>query len=350
MSPAPDRGGEKPPIVSLILFVLAAPLYAVVMSNLPLSQLATDAAGRGIASAYIAFFALLLFCAIAGMLLAAIVNGAMPVWARWLSPLLLVSGTAVAIMSEFEYEHTLGWSVLVRAALPPLFAAYVLWSRVTLTRRIASPQLASAVGFGLSLLVMIAGYPLAVLDRQTYPARAARMEAEARQLMETRERELAAAEVDAAERFHRLGPDSALGDYLEFLAPIGDSQDEAVIAGMRRVNSRQDDAVPLLWKGQIVRLNDLWRLDLTSTPELCAAFGEALGKLTAEFPEVTDYYLFEPALRRQLPNLHWLAQQDCDLGRSLAETEAKARRFGEELKNRSLLQLADELAGLQPHR
>jgi hypothetical protein len=65
--------------------------------------------------------------------------------------------------------------------------------------------------------------------------------------------------------------DSSLRDYLEYISE-SDPRASQAIAGARRVKSRQTDAIALLNEGKIGALAELWRLDISATPELCVAF------------------------------------------------------------------------------
>ncbi len=74
---------------------------------------------------------------------------------------------------------------------------------------------------------------------------------------------------------------------------------------------------------KIDRLDDLWRLDLDATPDLCAAYGDALQRYAAR--EIRFEYTVA-ALERQLPNLKWLVGQNCNLNPSLAAIDTILQR------------------------
>jgi hypothetical protein len=218
--------------------------------------------------------------------------------------------------------------------LPPLVALFAFWSRQP------------AVMIGAIAVVTLAVVPLAALDEQQGSARWATPEREAikHAILEQRRQEMEA-------EFQKLNEDSALEDYLQFVNgfypnPLGEAGIERALADARRVKSRQSDAVMLLNGSKIDRLDDLWRLDLAATPELCAAYGDALQRYAAR--EIRFDYTVA-ALERQLPNMKWLIGQHCDLDASLAALDAllqhgaKAAGFGGRARVKPLLASFAEL-------
>jgi len=127
--------------------------------------------------------------------------------------------------------------------------------------------------------VTVAVLPLAALDEQQGPARWARNRYTPEQAAENKaafEQEQQRKEVE----FQKLNEESSLEDYLEFVngsypTRLDDAGAERALAGASRVKSRQSNAIMLLNGFKIDRLDDLWRLDLEATPELCAAYGVA---------------------------------------------------------------------------
>jgi hypothetical protein len=121
----------------------------------------------------------------------------------------------------------------------------------------------------------------------------------------------------------RLTPDSSLRDYLSAEHQLSPSpyQKQQWLEGVRRVKSRQADAITLLKEGEIARLGALWQFNIEATPALCEAFGDALGKLAAKIdptPFLTgggDLRVMRAPefLRLQLQNIKWLSAH-CDLG------------------------------------
>jgi hypothetical protein len=97
-----------------------------------------------------------------------------------------------------------------------------------------------------------------------------------------------------------------------------------ILAGERRVKTRQSDAIALLDQGKIHDVAELWQLDLAASPALCQAYGRALAVVFGRDDKFRgSTYL--SLLERQYPNMQWLREAHCDLAAPLAEVDA---RFG----------------------
>ena len=224
------------------------------------------------------------------------------------------------------YERYHGWAIAVPILVPPLIGLYGMWARFPHARHDA--DVTSAVFWGAMLVLTIAPLPLASLDAWTYPDR----------------------EPERTAKFLRLTPDSTLVDYLAFT-----DRREEWFEGVRRVKSRQTDAVMLLQEGLLKNRyswkerpqfewlsSNLWDLDLEATPSLCEAFHEVLRDetakidpislsswssrgpirsstaLTGSFTAITDVWA-------QLRTIKWLASKHCDLSDTLTDIETKLR-------------------------
>ena len=258
-------------------------------------------------------------------------------WRRGLAPrswtvasgclyLLAASATYGAVQTYLTWPG--GWSILVPALLPPLLALYAIWVRLP-TLASGPARLVPAVAFGGVVLASFAAIPFAFIDPVGYPARLAqerqRWEAE----FARRDAELMNKAQQWEAGIHKLGPESPLAAWLEYVNGSAGSETlhQQALEGARRANSRQGDAVALLDNGQIGRLTSLWQLDLSVTPALCAAYGQALTKLaTSDEPfEAQVGERFE----RQLPNIVFLLAGHCDLSSALGAAEARAGKVAE---------------------
>jgi hypothetical protein len=218
-----------------------------------------------------------------------------------------------------------GWSIFVPALLAPLLALYGLLA--------VSPKLVAGrarfvpvVALGLAALVALLALPFALIDPLNYPAR----------LVEERRRSDAefarrnAASEAAARQWEqdigKLGPDSPLSAWLEYVngSPDNDDLHEQAVDGARKTRGRQADAIALLDAGQIQRLSELWRFDLAATPPLCAAYDRALNHV-ATSDEPMEWTIGEQ-LEKQLPNIQHLLTAHCDLSVSLTAAETRARK------------------------
>jgi hypothetical protein len=339
--PAAGRGGF--PVGTFLLLILAVLLYAAMMGNLSDAP-HTDAAGRGLATAFAAIFAAVLFVVLAILLVVAAVQGQMSI-AGTVGSVFVVPAALVAIwMASDAWADRDRSAIWVPALMPPMIVLYALHARFAFLRMLVNSVVAD-IAMGVAVVVLV-GVPL---ERKLFPpppdpvaearaaeqerARLAREEQDAR---EAREREAA--------QFAALGPDSRMADYMPFL--YGNHSREAH-EGIRKVKTRQADAVALLNDGRLSDLADLLAFDVDATPEVCAAYGAALARETAKVdPKVSSNYLGEAIdLERQLPNLQWLTGEGCDLGAPLVQLEKNLRAVADSSR---ITKFADELAKLRP--
>ena len=205
--------------------------------------------------------------------------------------------------------------------VPPLIGLYGIWARFPHARHRA--DVTSVVFCGAMLVLAIAPLPLAYLDAWTYPDR----------------------EPERTAEFRRLTPDLTLRDYLAF-----PDRRKDWFEAVRRVKSRQTDAVMLLKEGLLINLENpkltraqsvqelqqfeglsynLWALDLEATPSLCEAFHEVLRDETAKIDPIDiSKNAVSIALNDvwyQLRTIKWLASKHCDLSDTLTDIETKLR-------------------------
>jgi hypothetical protein len=261
MTDAPPPAASRPPIGTLILLVLASLLYLLMLANL-VSDSGTDAAGRGLNEAFAALVGFLLWSVLAILLVVAAVKGAMPPAGAGAILLLPVSAVG-AVVAAGLIERAPGWPILVPALLPPLFAAYAVWARFPHLHALLRPLPTSlAIGAAIMLLSAAPFVARVIADRPD-PERTARLQAEyqARQAEEQRQR-MQEQERDAA-KFAALSPDSSMADYLDYT--YRDRGREAR-EGIRKVKTRQADAVALLQAGRLRDLSGLLEFDVEATP------------------------------------------------------------------------------------
>jgi hypothetical protein len=307
---------QKPPVGTLILLLVAGVLYCGMLGSLS-GMNETDAMGRGMALGFGAIFGVALWLVLAVLLLVAAINGRMStagkIGAAILLPLSAIAGSVAIDL----YGDKAEWAFAAPLLLPPAIAAYALWARLpSLQTRLRSLPTMAVLG---TIVIVLTATPLlvALLAALPNPARDARQAA----LERAREEKLQQEEKDAlkneAEAFAKLGPDSSLRDYLQYL-PGGDSRSREALAGARRVKSRQADAVELLKAGRLEALTDLFRLELQVTPELCKAYDEALASAASRVTKArSDYLTIAIDLEQQLPNINWLVEGGCKLDTSL---------------------------------
>ena len=311
------------PFGTIVLLILAVVLYAGMMGSL-VGAPHSDAAGRGMAVAFGAIFASLLFVVLALLLLVAALKGRMSLAGKIGSFVVLPAGMIAVWLAGDAWAGRDASAIWVPAFLPPLIAAYALRARFLVSR---ARRGGLAVELGLAaLIVVLIGAPFVRISLVETPdpavqaraaeERKARQEAQDKAVREANEREAA--------KFAALGPNSPMADYLPFL--YGNHAREAR-QGIRQVRSRQQDAIALLEAGRLNELSSLLEFDVDATPELCRAYAGALGRAAAELDPRTGSNQIGKAidLERQLPNLQWLAGERCDLAAPLGVLERNLR-------------------------
>jgi hypothetical protein len=333
------------PIGSILLTVAAALLYVPMLMAIyggppvdPRNVGPEDRNGAGIAALFALFFGTLLWIVLGILLRLGATRGDMPrAWGGAAVVIFPLAAFAAWLGAATWFDVPGGWSILVPALLPPLIAAYSLFVRLSALSRRVPPPRAASVGLGAIALVSAAALPLLYLDHAQFPAHAEQrrqdMEAEWTRLDARRTAEAAQRERDEAAKYQTLTTASPLADYLHYLHYVGTGTEQAslyqrVLDDARHVTRREADAVGMLDTGQIDHLQELWELDLATTPKFCASLDRALVKVAAS-DEVYDWTVGE-RLELQLPNLKFFAAAHCDLDAGLAAGEARVRKITEQ--------------------
>jgi hypothetical protein len=333
------------PYGAIALFVLALVLYAGCLANV-LGSRGTDAAGRGMALGFAAIIGLVLWIVLASLFVLAYANGRLPVWAAAAAVVLLPLSAIAAVSAMGLAEERGRWLMAAPILLPLLLALYGLWARLSGWHAIF-PVVPTSIVLG-GAIVLLTAVPLALAAVEMMPnaARdAARAEQDRVREEEIRQQEQRASDEEEA-GFRRLGPDSSLGDYLQFLPP-GATRSKEALAGARLVRSRATDAVTLLKQGKIDELQDLWRLDIDPAA-VCEAYREALRTEAFKIDRMrSDYLAVAMDLERQLPNIKWLAAARCDIAEAVAALETRVRAVSDSPR---LTAFADTLASIRQPR
>jgi hypothetical protein len=240
---------------------------------------------------------------------------------------------ALALMATFGAAQTYltwpgGWSILVPMLLPPLLALYGIWVRMPALAAGALRRVPAAALAGVAL-VAAAAIPFAIIDPAGYPARLAQHQETMNAQFARRDAELMEKARQWEEGIHRLGPDSPLAAWLDYVngSVEGEPLHLEALAGARKANSRQTDASALLDNGKILRLVDLWQLDLAATPALCTAYDRALAQLAATDEPIESEV--GKQLERQLPNIKFFRAAHCDLATGLGAAAARADKVAQ---------------------
>jgi hypothetical protein len=282
--------------------------------------------------AFFAFNIILLWILLGFLLIPPVMRRGSSDHAAWWEPFGAFILFPLSLFSIFYalglYERYHGLAILVPILVPPLIGLYGIWARSPHAMHRAD---VTSVVFWVAMLVLtIAPFPLSYLDAHTYPDR----------------------ESERTATFRGLTPDSTLRDYLA-LTDRRNDWFEAV----RRVKSRQTDAVILLKEGLLKNLenpkltpeermqtfaelrqfeglsSNLWALDLEATPSLCEAFHEVLRDETAKIDPISLSRGYGPSssilallnVWYQLRTIRWLTGAHCDLSDTLTDIETKLR-------------------------
>jgi hypothetical protein len=358
----PQPGSSTPPPAGFVVLLLLGGLLYVPM--LGAIWAATEGGNPAVSSgedrmglAWVEVFALLfgvpLWLVLGGLLRIAARYGRIPSGTAFHAAVLWAIGAAATWGSALAYfSYRGGWSILVPGLLPPLLAGYAAWARLPSLATLASPKRAHRIGLGAIALVAAAAVPLAVLDDAEFPARVARAEKEMQAVDARAAAESAALKQTEDANFRALTPDSALADYLPYIADRFDhppERHEQALAAARLVRSRQGDTVQLLDQEKILSLDDLWQLDLQVTPALCMAYDNALRRF-AENPAWYDDSAVS-LLQLQLPNIDFLARGQCNLdaglGAAAARVEKALAALGQDDRRTGWQQFHDRLVALR---
>jgi hypothetical protein len=270
-----------------------------------------------------------LWLAVGGLLLLAWRKGfASPGWAA--ASGIVYAAAAIATWSAAQTYMTWpgGWSLLVPALLPLLLAFYGIAVRMPVLA--AGPlRLAPLAALGGAVLVALAAIPLAFIDPGGYPARLAQHQALMNAAYAKRDAQAQDAALQWEAGIQKLGPDSPLANWLEYLNGSVDSEPlhQQALDGARHASSRQSDAVELLNNGQIEKLTALWLLNLSITPDLCVAYDKALTQL-ATSNEPYEAVVGEQ-LERQLQNIKFFLVARCDLTSSIGAAVRRSAKVAE---------------------
>ncbi|MPZ36096.1 MAG: hypothetical protein GEV13_34935 [Rhodospirillales bacterium] len=333
------------PYGAIALFAIAFLLYSGFLANL-LGSRGTDLAGRGMALGFAAIIGAVLWMVLTGLFVLAWFNGRLAGWlavgALIALPLSAIAAAAAAGLAE-ERGY---WLMAAPILLPPLLALLALWGRLPALHGVLPVLPTSAVLGGAIVLLTVVPLVVGWIDTMPNPERdAARAEQQRLYEQETQRRAQQAREEEEA-RFARLGPDSSLSDYLDFLPP-GDPRSGAALAGARLVKSRAADAAALLKEGKIDDLPALWRLDIDPAA-VCEAYGAALQAAAAKIDRTRSNYIgIAIDLERQLPNIKWLSAARCDIGEAISVLETRVRAVSDSPR---LVAFADALASVRQPR
>ena len=319
----PERPLRSPPIGAVMLALLAGLFYLVEIAALQDSGHG-DAAGRGLGEAVVFLSATALWIVLAGLMLVALKNGRMPIWAA-LGALVLLPLSGYASFTAANLHIHYPWAFIVPALVPPVIVLYALWIRIPLLVHTLSETIASTLA-GCAIVALIATSIWAShLDALATPARQAAQRAAYEAMRAEQERVSEEYRAQDAARFAALSPDSPLRDYLEYLNG-SDARARQAMEGARHAKSRQADAVALLReRDRMVDMRELWQLDIEATPALCDAYAAVLRKTALKIDLSYGNRLGEAIdLELQLPNLKWLAPH-CDLRAVLTDLAARLR-------------------------
>jgi hypothetical protein len=323
---------RAPPVGSFVLLAIAVLLYmpwlAALMATPSWVEPGTGGGETRMAAAWATLYVLVLgtplWLVLGGLLLLAWRRGSAPPALAAASGILYVLA-AIATFGAAQTYFTFpgGWSILVPALLPPLLALYSVWVRIPVLAAGALRRVPTAALGGVAL-VASAAIPFAMIDPIGYPARLAQHQERMNAVFARRDAEMQQKAQQWEEGIHKLGPDSPLAAWLEYVngSVEGEPLHLDAVDGARKANSRQADALALLDSAPISRLVDLWQLDLSATPALCAAYNQALARLAATDEPIESEV--GKQIEWQLPNIKFFLGGGCDLASGLGAAAQRA--------------------------
>lgn len=139
------------PFGTILLLAIAGVLYVAMLGTISFSAGGGDAAfGKALASL---FATVGLWIALAVLLIAAGVSGAMPRWVVFAAVFLVpLSGVAAFVAIDMCSRH-IKWAIVFPVVLPLLIAAYALWARLPGLRAKISAEPMSATTWALVLVL-----------------------------------------------------------------------------------------------------------------------------------------------------------------------------------------------------
>jgi hypothetical protein len=324
----------------IVLALVACLLYAVLIANLADSRIGD--VGHGMAAAIAVIYGAELWLALAIMLLVANFKGNMPRWAALGALILVPLSACTALVSIEMYTRDGGWPIIVPTVLPPLFAFYALWARIPALNRLLPLKLTSVIVGNAILLLTVVPLVAAFAYFTGEPERRSHFDVTYRDYLEKQERAMEAVRARDAAKFAALNENSSLRDYVDYFT--GPSAQQA-IARARKVRSRHDDAIALLEEGKLIRMRELWQLDVTPSAALCDAYRGALRSETERIDRTrAGYTSVATDLEFQLPNLRWLITARCDLSSVLADTAVRIRAVAGSPRPEAFAATLDELS------
>lgn len=320
-----ERPLRSPPVGAVMLAVLAGLFYAAELATIHDTG-AGGGAGDSLASAFVTVFATALWVVLAGLMLVAFKNGRMPVWAAIAALVLLPLSGRASFTAANLYAAGQDWTWIIPVLVPPVIVLYALWIRIPALVAALSEEFASALA-GAALVALIAASAWAsYLDELAAPARQEKLQVAYKEQLAEDEKIAAEDRARDEARFAALGPDSPLRDYLEYVNS-SDARVPLAMEGARHARSRQADAVALLGEQDwLMRMREMWQLDIAATPAVCTAYNAALRQSALKIDPSYSNRLGEAIdLEFQLPNLKWLVTQRCDLRDVLTDLATRLR-------------------------
>jgi lipoprotein NlpI len=268
-----DGARRLPPIGAILVLILAGFLYAGMMGCLlDIHRGGNDAFGRGLDAGFAMVFGIALWLMLGLLLLIGGIKGEMPDWSAILATLLWPLSALSAAMA-LDFIERDGSYMIVPGLLPPVIAAYAMWSRLTGLHHFLRPLPTSIVAWIAIALIAAVPLPRHFIEWHEKRVIAAKEAAEA-------EKE-AAAEAEKQrlnlERFEKLTADSPLWDYAVFFGK-DNSLDGRAIAAALALPRRQADAEEALRRDMGFPLIEYNRLGLSATPAFCSAANDFLSR------------------------------------------------------------------------
>ena len=314
------------------VLVLAAVLWVATVANL-ITIRSSDAAGNALSQAFGVLMAIALFALLALLLILAAVRGAMPVWMR-VASVVLVPASGAATIATIEImsrgtEWPVRWPLVVPVLAPALLIGLALWIAMPSVRAMAPGAPTAAIALGALALLSVAPWPLLRerdRERRAGPGELQAIRAARRARWTEADRAAERAQFDA------IGPNEPLYAWLPFTEP-GDPLRDRALDAIRRLPERQRAVEEMVRAGNVAAIREIPSIATDATPSLCDAAREAIvfhaRRTRPEAGDDTRYARQARDVEFYMPTVEWLVARGCSLSEGLAELDATARAFAE---------------------
>ena len=309
--PKPPVGAIAAGIVLGIVILLLWGLQLVTVASLGQS----DAAGNGLAQAYVAIQMIVLWLLLMVLTILAGATGAAPRAAKNAALVIVpASGLVAAIAADLlarPFVAPFLWPIVIPALVPPLIVVWALFALSAARLRAGTVRIVGGVLLAMIVAVCASIWPLSQMRKAVDDQEAARLQKY---------------DADLA----RMAADAPLWQWTPFLDTRDGTKQQRVLDGIRKLDQRQVQAEAMLDRGDFP-LRYLAFFDLDPTPALCAKARALLGKqvepLVLNSAKPQPYAAIADQVSGALAAMGWLVGYGCSCDAELKAWETMAKAY-----------------------